>query len=98
MKGSFLDAVIKPSDIELKLALPSFCSFPITIIYGEKQHFVVSTDEMQLCDPVILENWESLRQFVKQAEEADTPISWITMHLRCEALKVWSDLPHFKLN
>jgi hypothetical protein len=49
-----------------------------------------STPCDSLCDPVVLENWQAVEQLIKQTTASDSKqfISWITVHLSSDMLKV----------
>lgn len=97
VKAAFLNALL---DLEtedsgqLENILPLCHRCPVTISYGGcggyTHRFLVSIEGPGLCDPVILENWDTLKQFMQQVNEgpSETSITWITMHLDSKILQV----------
>ena len=76
--------------------LPAVCNqfCPVTVCHADKPHYVVSMSAGSSNDAVVLENAAAVEQLVKQmsstdnSDEMSQTISWITVHLPSDLLRV----------
>lgn len=96
VKSAFVQALLRSAsgeeqNLEDVLALCHCCPVMISFRTGEDVHrFLVSVDGPGVCNPVALENWETLKQFIWQIQNGppETSIVWVTVQIDCEILKV----------
>lgn len=99
VKSAFVQALLRSAsgeeqNLEDVLALCHRCPVMISFGTGEDVHrFLVSIDGPGVCNPVALENWETLKQFIQQVQNGppETSIAWVTVQIDCGILKVWSN-------
>ena len=85
IKAAFVDFLLgEPSDVDLRNVLTQCLAHsPVAVCHGERTHYVVCLEA--LCDPVVLENWQAVEELIKTTSSG---VSWITIHLPSEMLKV----------